>query len=432
MYLYSKLEAFKKEIHIALIGCGKFITMFLAQLNNLNNIKVNTIVDLDISKAKDNCIKSGLSKSIINDIHFSNSINDILENKNIDIVIEATGNAKVGILNAKQIILNKKNIIMVNVEADVVAGKYLSDLAFAKNVVYSMAYGDQPALILEQIEWALLNGFEVICAGKGTKYHKTFEDSTPETVWQHYGIKAKDALSSGMNPKMFNSFLTGDKSSIEMAAVANSSHLKVPDTGLNYPCININQIAKQLIPMESGGLLEKNRQLEVITSIDENKKEIDNHLRWGVFLVFKGKNNYVKNCFSDYGMIVDDTGEYTALWRPYHYIGLELAQSIYSIALNKQATGFTKSYKADVAAIAKVNLYPGDILDGEGGYKVKGKLVNSLISHKKNILPLGLSDNIKVIKPILKNSFISFNDIENNLNDEIIKAREYQFQLLEK
>jgi homoserine dehydrogenase len=321
---------------------------------------------------------------------------------------------------------------MVNVEADVVAGKYLSDLAFANDVIYSMAYGDQPALILEQIEWALLNGFEVICAGKGTKYHKNFEDSTPETVWQHYGIKAKDALSSGMNPKMFNSFLTGDKSSIEMAAVANSSHLKVPDTGLNYPCINTNQIAKQLIPMESGGLLEKNRQLEVITSIDENKKEIDNHLRWGVFLVFKGKNNYVKNCFSDYGMIVDDTGEYTALWRPYHYIGLELAQSIYSIALNKQATGYTKSYKADVAAVAKVNLYPGDILDGEGGYKVKGKLVNSLISHKKNILPLGLSDNIKVIKPILKNSFISFDDVENNLNNEIIKAREYQFQLLEK
>ena len=145
MYLYSKLEAFKKEIHIALIGCGKFITMFLAQLNNLNNIKVNTIVDLDISKAKDNCIKSGLSKSIIKDIHFSNSINDILENKNINIVIEATGNAKVGILNAKQIILNKKNIIMVNVEADVVAGKYLSDLAFANDVVYSMAYGDQPS-----------------------------------------------------------------------------------------------------------------------------------------------------------------------------------------------------------------------------------------------------------------------------------------------
>ena len=321
---------------------------------------------------------------------------------------------------------------MVNVEADVVAGKYLSDLAFANDVVYSMAYGDQPALILEQIEWAILNGFEVICAGKGTKYHKTFEDSTPETVWQHYGIKAKDALSSGMNPKMFNSFLTGDKSSIEMAAVANSSHLKVPDTGLNYPCINTNQIAKQLIPMESGGLLEKNRQLEVITSIDQNKKEIDNHLRWGVFLVFKGKNHYVKNCFSDYGMIVDNTGEYTALWRPYHYIGLELAQSIYSIALNKQATGYTKNYKADVAAIAKVNLYPGDILDGEGGYKVKGRLVSSSISYKKNLLPLGLSDNIKVIKPIAKNSFISFEDIENNLDREIIKAREYQFRLLEK
>ena len=107
-------------------------------------------------------------------------------------------------------------------------------------------------------------------------------------------------------------------------------------------------------------------------------------------------------------------------------------QSIYSVALNKQATGYTKSYKADVAAIAKVNLYPGDILDGEGGYKVKGKLVSSLISYKKDLLPLGLSDNIKVIKPITKNSFISFDDVENNLDREIIKVREYQFQLLEK
>ena len=129
-------------------------------------------------------------------------------------------------------------------------------------------------------------------------------------------------------------------------------------------------------------------------------------------------------------MIVDNTGEFTALWRPYHYIGLELAQSIYSIALNKQATGHTKNYKADVAAIAKVNLYPGDILDGEGGYKVKGKLVSSLISYKKDLLPLGLSDNIKVIKPITKNSFISFDDIENNLDREIIEATEYQYQLL--
>ena len=430
MYLFSKLESFKKNINIAFIGCGKFVTMFLAQLNNLNNIKVNIIVDLDIPKAKDNCLKSGLSKSIINDIHFSNSINEILDDKSIDIVIEATGNAKVGILNAKQIILNKKNIIMVNVEADVVAGKYLSDLAFANDVVYSMAYGDQPALILEQIEWALLNGFEVICAGKGTKYHKTFEDSTPETVWQHYGIKAKDAQSSGMNSKMFNSFLTGDKSSIEMAAVANSSHLKVPDTGLNYPCININQIAKQLIPMESGGLLEKNRQLEVITSIDENKKEIDNHLRWGVFLVFKGKNNYVKNCFNDYGMIVDDTGEYTALWRPFHYIGLELAQSIYSIALNKQATGFTKSYKADVAAIAKKDLKIGEKLDGEGGFCARGKLISSHKSKEDRILPLGLTDSAIIKKNIKKDELIKLTDVELQLPKEVIEAREYQYNLI--
>ena len=182
--------------------------------------------------------------------------------------------------------------------------------------------------------------------------------------------------------------------------------------------------------MESGGLLEKNRQLEVITSIDQNKKEIDNHLRWGVFLVFKGKNNYVKNCFSDYGMIVDNTGEFTALWRPYHYIGLELAQSIYSIALDSRATGFTKNYNAEVASIAKKDLKKGEKLDGEGGFCARGKLITSEKSKKEKILPLGLTDNAILKKDISKDEIIKLDDVNLDLPEEVIEARNYQYNLI--
>ena len=429
MYLYSKLENYKGNINIAFIGCGKFISMFLSQYNQLKNIKIDTIVDLDIERAKTNCIKSGLKKETVEKINFVNSLDAIL-NRDIEIFIEATGNPIAGTQHAYKVIQSKKNIIMVNVEADVLCGKYLSDLAKENNVIYSMAYGDQPSLILEQIEWARLNGFFVTCAGKGTKYHPSFEYSTPENVWNNYGMTAAEAKNAGMNPKMFNSFVTGDKSSIEMAAVANASGLKCPKNGLTYPPVSVYDIANKLIPKDNGGLIDHEGQVEVISSIDLNKIQIKNDLRWGVYIVIKAQNNYVKDCFKEYGMVTDNSGKYSAIWRPYHYVGLELAQSIYSIALDKKSTGHTKFFNADVVSIAKKDLSSGEILDGEGGFTSRGRLVTSRNSVDSNFLPLGLSDGAKTKKSIKKNEFIKISDVEINCDQEVLKAREYQIKVL--
>ena len=429
MYLYSKLENHKENINIAFIGCGKFISMFLSQYNQLKNIKIDTIVDLDINKAKSNCKKSGLAKKTIEKIYFTTSIDAILD-RNIDIFIEATGNPIIGTQHAYKVIQSKKHIIMVNVEADVLCGKYLSDLAKENNVIYSMAYGDQPSLIIEQIEWARLNGFFVTCAGKGTKYHPSFEYSTPENVWENYGIAPEEAKNAGMNPKMFNSFVTGDKSSIEMAAVANASGLICPNNGLSYPPVGVYDIADQLIPKNKGGLIDYEGQVEVISSIDRNKIQINNDLRWGIYIVIKTQNDYVKNCFKQYGMITDKSGDYSAIWRPYHYIGLELAQSIYSIALDKKPTGHTKFFNADVISVAKKDLSIGEILDGEGGFASRGKLVTARNSVDNNFLPLGLSDGVKTKRNIKKDEFIKIDDVEINWNQVVLQARKYQTNIL--
>ena len=429
MYLHSKLENYKENINIAFIGCGKFISMFLSQYNQLKKIKIDTIVDLDIEKAKSNCIKSGLAKEIIDNINFANSIDSILD-RNIEILIEATGNPIVGTQHAYKVIQSKKHIIMVNVEADVLCGKYLSDLAKENNVIYSMAYGDQPSLILEQIEWARLNGFFVTCAGKGTKYHPSFEYSTPENVWDNYGLKPQEAKNAGMNPKMFNSFVTGDKSSIEMAAVVNSSGLKCPDNGLTYPPVGVYDIANKLIPKNRGGHLDHEGQVEVISSIDRNKIQIKNDLRWGVYIVIKAQNSYAKNCFKEYGMITDKSGDYSAIWRPYHYIGLELAQSIYSIALDQKPTGHTKFFNAEVISVTKKDLHIGEILDGEGGFASRGKLVTAKCSVENNYLPLGLTDGAKIKRTIKKDEFIKIDDVEINWNQIVLQARKYQINIL--
>jgi homoserine dehydrogenase len=430
MFLHTKLENRKEPIRIAFIGCGKFVSMFLAQYNHLDKIQIDSIVDLNLDRAKKNCINSGIKQSSIDKINFTNSLDNILD-RNIEIFIEATGNPIIGTVHAVKILKNKKNLILVNVEADITCGKYLSDLAKENNVICSMAYGDQPSLILEQIEWARLNGFSVVCAGKGTKYHHTFEYSTPDTVWSHYGLtKERAEIESGMNPKMFNSFLCGDKSAIEMCAVSNAADLKCPKNGLTFPPIGVYDIAKKMIPKSEGGLLDFEGQVEVISSIDFEKKDIVNDLRWGVYIVIKAQNEYVKNCFKDYGMVTDASGNYSAIWRPYHYIGLELAQSIYSIALDNRATGLTKNYNADVASYAKKDLKKGDKLDGEGGFCARGRLITSEKSKREKILPLGLTDNAILIRDINKDDVIKLNDVDLNLPEDVVKARDYQYNIL--
>ena len=430
MYLHSKLQNRSKPIKIGFIGCGKFVSMFLAQYNQLEKIQIDSIVDVNIEKAKKNCLNSGLNEKTISNINFTNSLDNTLE-RDIEIFIEATGNPIIGTVHAKKIINNKKHIILVNVEADVTCGKFLSDLANKNNVVCSMAYGDQPSLIMEQIEWARLNGFQVICAGKGTKYHPTFEYSTPETVWDHYGLtKERAEKESGMNPKMFNSFLCGDKSAIEMCAVSNAADLKCPKDGLTFPPVGVYDIAKKLIPKDEGGLIDHSGQVEVISSIDLDKNEIENDLRWGVYIVIKAQNEYVKNCFKDYGMVTDSSGNYSAIWRPYHYIGLELAQSIYSISLDLKPTGFTKNYNSDVGAVAKKDLKAGEKLDGEGGFCARGKLISSQKSKEDGILPLGLTDNAIVKRNIKRDELIRLTDVDLDLPKEVLEAREYQYNLI--
>ena len=430
MFLNTKLQSREKPIKVAFIGCGKFVSMFLAQYNQLQKIIIDTIVDINIDNAKKNCLKSGLSNETVNKINFVTSLDEAIE-RDVEVFIEATGNPIVGTIHAIKIIKNKRHIILVNVEADVTCGKYLADLAKENNVICSMAYGDQPSLILEQIEWARLNGFSIVCAGKGTKYHPTFEYSTPNTVWGHYGLtKERAELESGMNPKMFNSFLCGDKSAIEMCAVSNAANLKCPSNGLTFPPVGVYDIAKKMIPKNDGGLIEFDGQVEVISSIDLEKKDIPNDLRWGVYVVIKAQNDYVKNCFKDYGMVTDASGNYSAIWRPYHYIGLELAQSVYSIALDNRATGYTKSYNADVASFAKKDLKAGEKLDGEGGFCARGKLIKSEKSKKEMILPLGLTDNAVLKRNISKDEVIRLDDVELNLPSEVTEARNYQYNLL--
>src|SRR5690606_1841761 len=241
-------------------------------------------------------------------------------------------------------------------------------------LVYSLAYGDQPALIAEMVDWARACGFPVVAAGKGTKYLPSYHELTPADVWDHYGITAEEAAAGGMNAQMFNSFMDGTKSAIEMAAVANACDLAPAADGLAFPPVGCDHLAEVLKPRAAGGVLERNGQVEVISSLERDGSPVARDLRWGVYVVFEASTDYAKRCFKEYGLATDASGRYAAAYRPYHLIGLELGTSVAHAALHGQPTGAARAWRGDVVATAKRDLKAGERLDGEGGYTVWGKL----------------------------------------------------------
>ena len=426
MFLEKKINELidnKKTVNVTLIGAGKFGSMFLSQVPYTKGLNVFTICDLNIDKAKKACLEVGWSEDQINNTIFTEDFEKAINDDEVDVVVEATGHPSSGIKHARTCFKYGKHVIMVNVEADVLAGPSLSAEANSAEVVFSMAYGDQPSLTLEIIEWARASGFKVTAAGKGTKYLPEYHYSTPKTVWDHYGLTSDEAEKAGMNSKMFNSFLDGTKSSLEMSAIANASGLNVPNNGLLFPPCGMDDLASLLKEKNKGGILEKNEQVEVVSSLERDGRPVFKDLRWGVYAVLQAPNDYAASCFKQYGMNTDQSGEFSAMYKPFHLIGMELNTSIFSAALLKLPTGQTKYFKGDVVSVSKRNLKKGEKLDGEGGFTVWGKLIPASTSLNLHALPIGLANDMYLKNDINKDKIITWNDVEFDSNDEIINYR---------
>lgn len=398
-----------KPVRVGLIGAGKFGSMFLGQVPAIMGLEVTAIVDLDPAKARSACQNVGWSDERMNRVIFEDDAFEIASHDDVDVIIEATGNPRAGVAHARAAIAAGKHVVMVNVEADVLVGPALAKEAAAANVVYSMAYGDQPALVAEMVDWARATGFGVVAAGKGTKYLPAYHNVTPDDVWSHYGITADQAAQAGMNPQMFNSFLDGTKSAIEMVAIANACDLAVPSNGLAFPPCGVDDLAHILRPRSVGGQLEASGMVETISSLERDGRPVFRDLRWGVYVVLEAPNDYAASCFGQYGLPTDSTGRFASMYKPFHLIGMELSISVLSAALRGEATGSASAMKGTVGAVAKRDLKAGDMLDGEGGFTVWGKAVP--VTAAADVLPVGFAHGIKMKRDVKAGQLLSFQDV---------------------
>jgi predicted homoserine dehydrogenase-like protein len=400
-----------RPVRVGLIGAGKFGSMFLSQVPTVPGLEIAVIADLDPERARAACHKVGWDAARIARTRFVESGIEACGDPDIEVGVEATGIPAAGIAHAQAAISAGKHIVMVNVEADVLAGPLLAEEARAKGVVYSMAYGDQPALTCELVDWARACGFEVVAAGKGTKYLPAYHDVTPEDVWAHYGLSPEEARAGGMNPQMFNSFLDGTKSAIEMAAIANATGLAVPQDGLGFPPCGVDDLPHVLRGRKNGGALRQDGMVEVVSCLERDGRPVFRDLRWGVYVVLKAPNEYARTCFGEYGLKTDASGWYAAMYKPYHLIGLELGISVLSAALRGEPTGQSRAFTGDVVAIAKRALKAGESLDGEGGYTVWGKLVPASRSLSEGAVPIGLAHGIKLVRDVAAGRTVCWSDV---------------------
>jgi predicted homoserine dehydrogenase-like protein len=441
MNLYRMLQeraAQQRPLRVALIGAGKFGSMYLSQAKHTPGIHVVAVADLKPDRARASLARVGwqaeryAARSLAEAArHGTTFVTDdapaVIASGEVDIVIDATGHPAAGIRHVLACCMHGKHIVMVNVEADALAGPLLAQRAREAGIVYSLAYGDQPALICEMVDWCRTAGFEVVAAGKGTKYLPEYHASTPDTVWPHYGFDEATVAAGDFNAQMFNSFLDGTKSAIEMAAVANATGLSPAPQGLSFPPCGVDDLPRILRPRDEGGLLSHAGQVEVISSVERDGRPVFRDLRWGVYVTFRAGDaqgeDYVRRCFREYGFSTDPSGRYSAMYKPYHAIGLELGISVASAGLRNEPTGQAQSWRADVVATAKRDLGAGEKLDGEGGYTVYGKLMPAAASKVLGGLPLGLAHGMTLKRAIAVSEPVRWDDVTFDAADDAVRFR---------
>jgi len=438
MNLYTLLQARAatgRPVRVGLIGAGKFGSMVLSQARHIAGMQIVGVADLDIKKARGAFARVGWPEAQYaaasfdaachtGATHITQDAAALVACEQIDCIIEATGHPIAGVRHALAAIENNKHVVMVNVEADALCGPLLAAKARARNLIYSMAYGDQPAIICELVDWARSCGFELTSAGKGMNFEPRYRYSTPDTVWGFFGWTDEEVAKGDFNPKMYNSFTDGTKAAIEMAAVANGTGLDCPDDGLAFPPTGLHDLARVFRPAADGGRLARSGLVDIAASQEPDGREVANNIRYGVFVTFKAPNEYAKACFKQYGLLVDPSGWYGSMWRPFHMIGLETSISVLSAVLRGEATGSSKEFRGDAVATAKRDLKAGEMLDGEGGFAVWANAIPARKSLMTGALPIGLAHNVKLKRAVSKDTVVRFEDVELSQDLDVVALRQ--------
>ncbi len=441
-----------RNIRLGVVGAGQMGIAIISHFSNIPGFKVCAIADKNLKMMEYICEKLGFNKNdifraeipgelnILNSglkevfsggifgdfkdfkqlseaisaekIIFTNDFSLLAKIPEIDVVIDATGYTDVGAGVALTALLGGKDVVTLNVEADITVGPILKKIADDRGLVYTLAAGDEPAALKELYDFTYGLGFNVICAGKG-KNNPLDRQANPATLEEY-------ASKKGSSGKMMTSFVDGTKSMIEMACLSNATGL-VPDCrGMHGPKAKIAGLLSVFCNKRDGGILEKDGVVDFVIG----------DLAPGVFLVFFTKNRLVKELLN---YLLMGQGPNYLLYRPYHIPGIETPLTVARAYFERQPWIVPRGgLISEVATIAKKDLKPGEAIDGIGGYTIYGLIDEYSNAVKENLLPVGLAQGSILKKAIKKDEPIRIDDIEFGSNSLLMQLRKMQDDTIQK
>lgn len=440
--LFQDLEGRSDPIDVGVIGTGLFGTNLMDQIARTPGMRTAAVADIDLDTARDALAEAGESDRVV-EVDGLVAVDDVIADgsvaltddalaltaSTVDVVVDATGVPNAGARHAYNAISEGKHVVMVTVETDTVVGPILSELAESAGVTYSLAYGDQPALIVELYDWARTVGLDVVAVGKGNAYREEYRLGTPDDVFDRFDFDEAFVEEHGLNPRMYNSFIDGTKVAVEMCAVANALDLDIDTPGMHFPTCETPDIPNELRPAEDGGLLSETGVVETVSTLYPDGSRVDHGIEFGMFIVTTTPNDAVAEYIeqnSGEGFFVSDDGKYQVFYRPHHLPGLETTVSVASAGIHNRPTGTPRTHSAEVVAGAKRDLEPGDEIDGGGGYTIYGQVESADRAARENHVPFELLDGAEVVQPVALDDVVTYDDVELDDDSFIFSLRALQ------
>jgi len=416
-----------KPIRIGLIGCGEMGTDVISRVAHMQGIEVAAASNRGLANAKravrvaygdddhghEATSESEMTAAIeAGKIALSEDSNLVATHPLVDVVIDATGVPGVGAEIGLAAMEHGKHLTMMNVEADVCIGPYLKAEADRLGVVYSLGAGDEPSSSMELIEFVSAMGHEIICAGKGKNNPLNF-DAVPDDYREEAGRR-------NMNVRMLVEFVDGSKTMVEMCAIANATGL-VPDIpGMHGPSATLGELNKTLVPKADGGILSKRGCVDF---------SIGKGVAPGVFVIADMSHGRIRERMEDLKM---GEGPYFTFHRPFHLTSLEVPLTCARAVLYGKADMVPLAKPvAEVCAVAKKDLSPGDMLDQVGEYTYRAFVQTREDAKADNCLPCGLLQDGMVTASIKKGELITRDNAKPAQGSKIAELRARQDAMID-
>jgi predicted homoserine dehydrogenase-like protein len=422
-----------RPVRVALVGAGRFGTTVVAGLSQMPSLRLSVVCDLRADSARgaweafggtataDRAITTDNAADIATAVDEGRPVTtgnlDAAVAAPVDVVVEATGLPEIATRTALGAIRNGHHVVMVTVEADVLLGSRLRQLADEARVIYTLADGDQPAVTKRLCDWARALGYTIVAAGRGTRFYPSDAVGEPEEAFRRYGYPEELTTRRRFNPQMYNSFRDGSKAQIEMCALANLTGL-IPDRrGMHEPSAGVTDLARLFSAKADGGILERTGVVELANCVGPDGRDIPGSQANGVFVVLGTNSPILAEDLPFYGLpgvpFVGRSGGNAAFYRPFHLCGIETPLSIAEAALLHRATAAPLPRPvADVVAVAKRDLKAGDVLDGSGGKNVRAVIERAEVARAERLLPEGLAYRVPVRRDIAQGEPITWDMVD--------------------